>query len=217
MVKVAGFVIFVTVMWIMGAQGEAVECEMPPPQVINPGDCCKLPQFFPNQVLRKCAENYSRIEYHPPPTTPRAPPLPAPLLKSITAIIPRGCCVFECAFNVSGLNEIGGGINMMDISNYFMDIVKDETTWNETMIDALEFCVKDARSKLPGFMAIANMPPTQSGQKYCNPMPGYLTGCIHSYLFQKCPDILWRDSNECNDLREYQEKCPLPFAVKGTK
>lgn len=72
----------------------------------------------------------------------------------------------------------------MDISNYFMDIVKDETTWNKTMIDALEFCVNDTRSKLPGFMAIANMPPTQSGQKYCNPMSGYLTGCIHSYLFQ---------------------------------
>lgn len=91
MVKVAGFVVFVTVMWITGAQGEPVEFDMPPPQVINPGDCCKLPQFFPNQVLRKCSENYSRIEYHPPPTTPRAPPLPAPLLKSITAIIPRGC------------------------------------------------------------------------------------------------------------------------------
>ncbi|XP_059613467.1 general odorant-binding protein 66-like [Phlebotomus argentipes] len=197
---------------ILGTFADIVDCEGPPSMLASPENCCQLPQFFPDDVLKMCSDNYSKVEYQPPRKAPRAPPLPAPLLKSITAIIPRGCCVFECAFNATGINP-SGGLDMTDIPNYFTGIAQSNAAWQDTMIDALEFCVRDTHSKLPGFMAIGNMPPNISGQKYCNPMAGYLVGCLHSFLFQHCPESLWQQSAECRELRTYQEKCPLPFGV----
>ncbi|XP_055686050.1 uncharacterized protein LOC129791738 [Lutzomyia longipalpis] len=105
-------------------------------------------------------------------------------------------------------------MDMTDISKYFTDRVQYNAAWNDTLVDALEHCVRDTHSKLPGFRAIANMPPTQSGRKFCNPMAGYLMGCLHSYLFQKCPESLWTNSQECRDVMAYQERCPMPFAVR---
>ncbi|GAB0096994.1 hypothetical protein DMENIID0001_125820 [Sergentomyia squamirostris] len=194
---------------------EPIDCERFVPVVtVGPEDCCKLPKFFPSDILERCATDYSRVEFIPSTTPLRAPPLPAPLVKSFTTIVPRGCCIFECAFNVSGINSLQDGMDKTDISNYIGGIVANDTSWNDTIIDALEFCLKDTHSKLPGFTAIANMPPTHSGEKFCNPMAGYLMGCLHSYLFQKCPDNLWQSTEECNAVKIYQERCPHPFNAK---
>lgn len=52
------------------------------------------------------------------------------------------------------------------------------------------------------------MKATFAGEIICNPISGYVLGCINTELFRRCPDPT--DSSECSDLRNYTMYCQVP-------
>lgn len=45
-------------------------------------------------------------------------------------------------------------------------------------------CLQEVTNRKADFDLIANLPPTPTGQRICNPLSGHFLGCIHSFIFR---------------------------------
>lgn len=97
-------------------------------------------------------------------------------------------------------------------------------------------CANEVILRKDDFNMFANLPPPPNGQRICSPLSGHFLGCIHSHFFrvinylrpiriikvtfylfsiQHCPDTRWVASKECQSLKEYFNRCPLPFPLQA--
>lgn len=44
----------------------------------------------------------------------------------------------------------------------------------------------------------------------CPPFAGHLMNCVFKQSLMNCPDTLWSDTTECNELRDHMKNCKPP-------
>ncbi|CAO1368860.1 unnamed protein product [Diamesa serratosioi] len=121
-----------------------------------------------------------------------------------TSRIELGTCFLDCVFKVSGIYLLSGQV--LD-TNRLVKILVNETP-NEidsiTIItNAVNSCISDLNR---GVIKLRN-----STLYQCNTLPSTITMCIHSYFFQNCPISRYVNTLECNQLKEYLSRCPVPI------
>lgn len=47
-----------------------------------------------------------------------------------------------------------------------------------------------------------------AGEIICNPISGFVLGCMNTELFRRCPEMT--DSSECSELKNYTMYCQIP-------
>ncbi|XP_055529507.1 general odorant-binding protein 67-like [Wyeomyia smithii] len=167
-------------------------CANGPPVNKNPGECCDTPMLLDKEIMMNCYKQYGE-------QTKRQMKLEG---------IPRGCCIAECGLNATGLYS-NGMIHRDDMTKMFMDVVKDMPQWQMLVQDTLDECFKMAESMMDQIEAAAKLEPSFEGEKICHPISGTIMRCMGMNMFVKCPPGVYRESDECNQLREYSKMCPI--------
>lgn len=58
------------------------------------------------------------------------------------------------------------------------------------------------------------MPPSPNGAKMCNPVSGFLLGCVNGQIFKNCPADKFTANDDCNKIKEFVNKCGCLFPKK---
>ncbi|XP_055686051.1 general odorant-binding protein 67-like [Lutzomyia longipalpis] len=203
MFRIAPFLLAVVLLYAAGAQGQ--DCRDLPPLRINPKECCRQPKLIDDSVFARCFENFGvrNRNFQPPPPPPRqgfrqsAPP------RGFRGGPPGfpSSCIAECVFNSTNLS--------LDDPKTAADYIGATlqgggAEWIPIFVEGFATCTKAASEKL------RENDVDVGAFDGCSPLPGAILACLHSHVFTKCPQNVWKNAPGCDQLRDFFTACPLP-------
>lgn len=172
-------------------------CGGPPPNNKNPSECCEIPKMLDPPQFAACEAKYGKPGA-PPPQGDGLPP----------AGPPAGCCYSECIFNATKALT-NGDIDVAALKSYMKGRYSVNNDWAPIIDKAIEECAAEVKNGPP----MPSPPPPQFGAaptKECDPKFGHMLMCCHQKTFRNCPATVYKASPECDDLKKFAEKCPIP-------
>uniref|UniRef100_A0A1B0DN98 OBP47-like domain-containing protein n=1 Tax=Phlebotomus papatasi TaxID=29031 RepID=A0A1B0DN98_PHLPP len=187
----------------VGIFGQEQDCRQPPPLRINPRECCKQPKLIDDSIFAGCFERFGmnnqnfqspqRQSFRQAPSqNQRAFRGPPPGFPST--------CMAECVFNSVNLS-----VDQPESAGEFITkaLEKKAPEWIPIFTEGFTFCTKTATEKLSA---------NDLAEKFdgCSPLPGAILGCLHSHVFTKCPQNVWKNVPGCDQLKNFFTACSIP-------
>lgn len=152
----------------------------------NPRECCKQPKLIDDSIFAGCFERFGmnnqnfqspqRQSFRQAPSqNQRAFRGPPPGFPST--------CMAECVFNSVNLS-----VDQPESAGEFITkaLEKRAPEWIPIFTEGFTFCTKTVTEKLSA---------NDLAEKFdgCSPLPGAILGCLHSHVFTKCPQNVWKN------------------------
>lgn len=170
----------------------------PLPNKKNPFECCEVPMIVEKTLIDNCVEKHGK----PSPPSAGGPPPGSPASGA-----PGGVCLMECVFN-STKAVTNGNIDVAALKSFMKGRYNGANEWAPIMEKAVDECVAEAAQKS------GSMGPAPQGPENCDPKYGFILQCVGQKSFNNCPGAIYKASPECDELKKYSQKCPLPCKME---
>jgi hypothetical protein len=117
-----------------------------------------------------------------------------------TSRMELGSCYLDCVFQSAGVKS--GQI--LDTNKLLQKLASETPTEQEStnvISGAVSQCIQELNS---GTLKVR-----PSMQTNCSTIPASLMICIHRRFFLTCPSNRYTNTQSCNTLREYLNRCPI--------
>lgn len=164
-----------------------------PAITVLPENCCKIPEFFDDEDLINC-KNSRGVDLIPKSRKKRF----------ATSRMELGTCYLDCVFIASGVTSANGQV--LDTNKLLRVLVKETPNEAESITvitNAVTQCIYDLNS---GNLRVRN--PTQYN---CSTIPSAIMMCIHKKFFLSCPSNRFTNTNDCQLLKDFLQRCPIPL------
>lgn len=164
-------------------------CGQPPNQK-NPIECCDVPMIIEKATMDACAAKHGK-PMGPPPSAGGAPSGPPP-----------SGCMIDCALEATKA-VVNGNLDVAVLKTYIKGRVSGD--WTSVLEKAVDECVAENAGQKND-----HPPMPKGGESACDHNFGHILGCIAQKSFQNCPASVYKASSECDELKKFTQKCPMP-------
>ncbi|GAB0086588.1 general odorant-binding protein 67 [Sergentomyia squamirostris] len=189
-------VVLLAVILTVGISAQEQDCRGPPPLRINPRECCKQPKLIDDAIFASCFQNYGvqSPQFQQNQQFRQEPPRSGRPFRGGGG--PPGfpsTCVAECVFNSTGLSVD----QPQRSADFFANSLKGAAPeWGPIFAEGFTFCTKLVAERL-NTDDLDQLTAKFSG---CSPLPGAILTCLHSHVFTKCPQTMWKNGELlCNN------------------
>ncbi|KAE8573867.1 uncharacterized protein [Halyomorpha halys] len=206
MSPLAALLLAISVFGVVRAK-DPVDCSKPPagwPR--QPPNCCDQP--YPTDQMRKhlvgCIRQYGA---------------PSSAVLTEKSVRERRSCVEECVYRSAGfINKEDSVLQREAIEKQLQSISGD--SWKNAISESLNACFKEAEEIEDSLSASSSVEEESS----CSSIPERLTFCLSRQLFLNCPEDTWKNSQECQVVKNRMEECkqllpppPIRFIRPGPR
>nr|AIU64823.1 putative odorant-binding protein 6 [Euschistus heros] len=188
-------------------RADSVDCSKPPkgwPR--QPPNCCDQP--YPSDEMRK--HLVSCIRQFVAPTS---------AVLTEKSIRERRSCVEECVYRSAGfINKDDNVLQREAIEKQLQSVAGK--SWGKAITASLDACFKEAEELEDSDSASSSVEEESS----CSSIPERLTFCLSRNLFLNCPEDVWKNTQECQIVKNRMEECkqllpppPIRFIRPGPR
>lgn len=102
-----------------------------------------------------------------------------------------------------------GNIDVAALKSYMKGRSNNNNDWTPVFEKAIDECVAEAKNGPP----MSPSPPVFGAAgtaDNCDPKFGHIMMCSYLKAFRNCPASIYKASPECDELKKFAEKCPIP-------